>query len=578
MTFRSRPVLDRKHRPRWQDELRTQQLTVIGFALAIAVALGIFGAAAWNGFWESHLRPVAAVSGRTFTTADLDVRGSILSAETLAKATELQSQLVGGPRDQILQSQLQAYSQVLNDIPTNAANSLINNAVLAARAGDFGISVSDQQVDAAIAERLNLPERVRANLIVIKALPDDAKPDDKPTDEQFADAMKKANEAKDRISGGESFGTVATAVSDDFSASYGGNIGWFGDDDVLYGDYVEKLDGVADGDLVGPFQTDEGAVLLQMVARRASTTQGGLGDLLKAQGIDDATYRTYVAEDLLNTAFRTHFADQVVVSPAEQRRVALIYIAPVAGSVVPQERARHILIQPDPELDDQSKATPEQWAAALDEAQELAEQLRQPDADWTKLAKEHSDDTGSASRGGDLGWFDPTDSPFVEPFNVALAALKVGEVSDPVRTDFGYHIIEKTAERDSPQAQATDIEERLRADPDSFADIARAESEDSTTAEKGGEFGWVARWQLPRALEDAVFGLATVGAVSEPVTDDSGGITIYKLLETADSRTIEDDRLSNIRRSGYARWLTEVVHAPVDIWVDPQFASSATTT
>ena len=61
MSFRSRPVLDRKHRPRWQDELRTQQLIVVGFALAIALALGIFGAAAWNGYWETHFSPVATV-------------------------------------------------------------------------------------------------------------------------------------------------------------------------------------------------------------------------------------------------------------------------------------------------------------------------------------------------------------------------------------------------------------------------------------------------------------------------------------------------------------------------------------
>ena len=46
MSFRNRPVLDRKHRPRWQDELRTQQLIVAGSALAIAVAVGIFAAAA----------------------------------------------------------------------------------------------------------------------------------------------------------------------------------------------------------------------------------------------------------------------------------------------------------------------------------------------------------------------------------------------------------------------------------------------------------------------------------------------------------------------------------------------------
>ena len=51
MSFRSRPVLDRRHRPRWQDELRTQQLIVIAFAVAISLAIGIFGAAAWNGYW-----------------------------------------------------------------------------------------------------------------------------------------------------------------------------------------------------------------------------------------------------------------------------------------------------------------------------------------------------------------------------------------------------------------------------------------------------------------------------------------------------------------------------------------------
>jgi len=39
MSFRNRPVLDRKHRPRWQDELRTQQLIVASFAIAIAVAI-----------------------------------------------------------------------------------------------------------------------------------------------------------------------------------------------------------------------------------------------------------------------------------------------------------------------------------------------------------------------------------------------------------------------------------------------------------------------------------------------------------------------------------------------------------
>ena len=93
MTLRSRPVLDRKHRPRWQDELRTQQLIVVGFAIAIAVAIGIFGAAAWNGYWETHSRPVADVEGTSFSKADLDQRETILTMELVANLQELQGQL-----------------------------------------------------------------------------------------------------------------------------------------------------------------------------------------------------------------------------------------------------------------------------------------------------------------------------------------------------------------------------------------------------------------------------------------------------------------------------------------------------
>ena len=147
MTIRSRPVLDRKHRPRWQDELRTQQLTVIGFAVAIAVALGIFGAAAWNGWWESHLRPVASIDGVSYTRGELNVRERIITAETVAQITELNAQL-GGPRDQLLQQQIDSLSQRLNSIPTTAAQSLVDGAVLDAQAEAFDVSVSGDAVDA----------------------------------------------------------------------------------------------------------------------------------------------------------------------------------------------------------------------------------------------------------------------------------------------------------------------------------------------------------------------------------------------------------------------------------------------
>ncbi|GIS41343.1 MAG: hypothetical protein Ct9H90mP13_11890 [Pseudomonadota bacterium] len=55
------------------------------------------------------------------------------------------------------------------------------------------------------------------------------------------------------------------------------------------------------------------------------------------------------------------------------------------------------------------------------------------------LAKEYSDDPGSAAVGGDLGWAEP--GLFVPEFESALFSMNVGEISAPVKTDFGYHLI-----------------------------------------------------------------------------------------------------------------------------------------
>jgi parvulin-like peptidyl-prolyl isomerase len=573
MSFRSRPVLDRKHRPRWQDELRTQQLTVVAFAVAIALAVGIFGASAWNGYWESHFRPVAAVAGSDFDRGDLDVRERILAAETIAQIAELQAQL-GGPRDQIVQQQIDSLSQRFNDLASEAAHSLVDSAVLRSRADDFGVSVSEDELDAGVAERLTLPERVHASLILVEALPDDADPTDEPTDEQRADAQAAAQAARDRVEGGEEFSAVATDVSDDFTSSLGGDLGWFEDGDAAYGEYFDALADADDGDLVGPIETERGSAVLQLVARRAATTEGGLGDILAEQGVDDATYRDYVRGALLVDQYREYFESEVVTSPAAQQRVAQIFIKGVSGSVVPQERARHVLIQPDPELDDQTQATDAQWDAALEEARAVQNLVQADDADWFAIAQEHSDDTGSATRGGDLGWYDPADPQFVTAFAATLASLDVGDVSDPVRTEFGYHVIEKTGERDSPQQQAADLVKQLRDDPDSFAATAEQVSEDYETAQEGGELGWVAPYQLDKLQEDAVFGLTEVDQISDPVDAGADGITIYKLLESSDRREIEDARLDEIRSGGFDRWLDEEVRAPVESWLDPQYASS----
>jgi len=95
-------------------------------------------------------------------------------------------------------------------------------------------------------------------------------------------------------------------------------------------------------------------------------------------------------------------------------------------------KAKHILLKVD------KKASPQQEEAVRKKAESLFARL-QKGADFSALAKEHSEDAASAENGGDLGYFKKGD--MVKPFEEAALSLKPGETGQPVRTQYGYHII-----------------------------------------------------------------------------------------------------------------------------------------
>jgi parvulin-like peptidyl-prolyl isomerase len=576
MSFRNRPVLNRRHRPRWQDELRTQQLVVGGFAVAIAVALGIFAATEWAAYWDAHFAPVASVGTENFDRADLTARESAISAELLATYEDVSAQL-GGPNDQFLEQQLTAIQTQLQDLGADAAATLIQGSVLEQQATDYDVSITDADVDAEIAERMRLPARRNLELIAFDALPADAAADDVPTEEQMQAARDEAEAALARIEAGEEFSALAAELSDDFTASQNGALGWVQDGGTTYDAYFDATADAEAGEVVGPVETDAGFGLVKVVETLDARENETLARLLEQNNAQPA-YRAYIRDQVLLDAFRTRFTDEVVTSPAPQREVAQILIKAVEGDPVPQERARHILVQPDPTLEDQTAATEEQWAAALAEAEEVHAAVSEPDADWFALAEEHSDDTGSGAQGGDLGWSSVDSPPYVQEFANALTQLDLMEISEPVQSPFGYHVIQLTGRRESPTEQADALVEQLREDPDSFAELARLQSEDYETGREGGELGWVARYQLGVTQEEAIFALDEVGEISDPIDLGSDGIVIYRLLDTSDSREIEEERLDEIRSSGFDRWLTDEVEGQVTVWVDPQYAPAATAT
>jgi peptidyl-prolyl cis-trans isomerase D len=131
----------------------------------------------------------------------------------------------------------------------------------------------------------------------------------------------------------------------------------------------------------------------------------------------------------------------MVIPDAELRAV---YAGSMDNFRMPERvKARHILIKTQGKSDAEKKQ-------ALAKAQDLLKQLK-AGADFTQLAQKNSEDSSNAPKGGDLGWF--VRGQMVPEFDKAAFALKSGDMSDIVNTEFGYHIIkvdEKEAARVKP--------------------------------------------------------------------------------------------------------------------------------
>ena len=104
---------------------------------------------------------------------------------------------------------------------------------------------------------------------------------------------------------------------------------------------------------------------------------------------------------------------------------------------ITQTMARHILLRSRPDLTDQD---------AERRLQGYRDQVRAKTADFGELAKKYSED-GSAASGGALGWMGPGD--LVPDFEIAMNRLQIGEVSNPVKTEYGWHLIQVLERRDA---------------------------------------------------------------------------------------------------------------------------------
>ena len=272
----------------------------------------------------------------------------------------------------------------------------------------------------------------------------------------------------------------------------------------------------------------------------------------KPAAIDDATvqayYQTHQAQFMTPESAHLEYAElrlealaaQVPVSDADLRAA---YEKNRSRFEVPERRhARHILI------------TGKDDSAALAQAKQVLADAK-AGKDFGALAKQYSQDPGSAQNGGDLGWADR--SSFVAPFADALFGMSVGEIKGPVKTQFGYHIIrldeiqagkaksfdearaelESQLRRDRATDRLGEIQEQLQtrasepgADLNALAQQYKLQTGDLASFQKGS--GAPPLGTAP-ALQELLFGEPPLsqGRLGGPVLLGDDRLVIVKVLE-----------------------------------------------
>lgn len=246
----------------------------------------------------------------------------------------------------------------------------------------------------------------------------------------------------------------------------------------------------------------------------------------------------------------------------------------------------HILLQITP-----SQESLEAGYAKIEKVQELLNQGQ----DFTELARQYSEDPGSASSGGDLGWVKRGD--LVREFEEVAFTLEPGQISDIVQTQFGFHIIQlierqgerihvrhvlirlqPTAEDERRVAsRLQEIRQKIVSGEANFEDVALQNSNDPNVSKDRGRLGKfsVGSFQI-KEFEAAIRSLKP-GEISEPFKTDFG-YHIVMLHDRQEARTlslendwqqIEQYAIEFKTNQQFEKWLKELrEEIPIDVKVE----------
>lgn len=334
----------------------------------------------------------------------------------------------------------------------------------------------------------------------------------------------------------------------------------------------------------GGIKVDEASLnqALAGIARQNNMTLEDFASALQQDGYDWPQFREQIREDMIISRLQQRsVASRIRVTDREVDR----FLESEMGKQMFEEdfHLGHILVRVP------AGATPEEVQAATSKVSDIEQRLQQGE-DFNQLAITQSDGP-KALEGGDLGWRPAAQWPTL--FSEAALTLDKGEISAPIRSGAGFHILKMMDRRggaekvvtqyqvrhvliktdaltsnEQAQALASRLHDRIASGAAEFATVAAEHSDDPGSARNGGELGWVSRGEMVPEFEDMM--LNTPQGELSPVFETQFGWHFLRVDASRDADMSEEFRRMQAMQALQKRRFEE----ELETWVQEQRSES----
>jgi parvulin-like peptidyl-prolyl isomerase len=556
MTFRARPTTRTGRRSGYESDSRRNLYFSLGFGAVVVVAILLLvgaGAASWYG---EHLAPVAVVNGESITKDALRERVALETFRLDVLDSRTRDKVNAGRMSPSQGQQLLTFiSQQKQQIGSLAYDREIDTTLLLQLASQRAIAVTPAEVDAQVAKDATTPESRHSFAIAVTPEKDTGATT--PTQAQKDAAKKKADGLRADLEAGKTWEEVVKASGDADAAETNGDL-FFIDKGTTSPDapFVEAIFALAAPGFTEVIEGDDGVYRIgRMTEVSAELVDPNYMQRATDAGVSEAAYRRSAGSIVARDKTEAQLIAEVVDKPSEQRRTSEVAIEDNGGSAIAPGAVlvKHLLYSPkdDPGGAAALPADDPAWKAAEDEAKKAFDELKAGTKRFVDLAP-GSDDATSAAANGFLPYFakDDPQTQLDPAFGDAIFAdgLAPGQLLAPVKSAFGWHVIQFVSAKD-PVARSQEL---IAEAGKPGADLAKLAAEHSIAASAvdGGDLGWIARYQLQKTLEDAIFA-TQAGGVSAAIPGT--GLVFYGVDEIA-TRSPDPEQATTLRDNAFVNW------------------------